>query len=282
MKVKLPKICTIQYGFPFDSAKFCAERGTPLIRIRDVLRGYTETYTTETCSDEYIVRNGDILIGMDGEFNIERWRGGDAVLNQRVCKLIPNDSVDSGYLYYYMPKALKAIEEKTPFVTVKHLSAKQLNDIDVILPPIHEQKYIAAVLDKVSGLIALRKKQLQKLDELVKARFVELFGNIIRNDKGWHQRIFSEIATSRLGKMLDAKQQTGKHSYPYLANFNVQWFRFELKSLNQMDFDEDDQIEFALRDGDLLVCEGGEIGRCAVWHNEIQPCFFQKNPIYTL
>lgn len=43
-----------------------------------------------------------------------------------------------------------------------------------------------------------------------------------------------------------------------------------------MDFDEDDQIEFALQNGDLLVCEGGEIGRCAVWHDEIQPCFFQK------
>lgn len=76
--------------------------------------------------------------------------------------------------------------------------------------------------------------------------------------------------------MLDTKQQTGKNRYPYLANFNVQWFRFDLDNLNQMDFDESDRIEFELRDGDLLVCEGGEIGRCAVWHNEIQPCFFQK------
>lgn len=76
--------------------------------------------------------------------------------------------------------------------------------------------------------------------------------------------------------MLDAKQQTGKSSYPYLANFNVQWFRFELDKLNVMDFNEEDRKEFELIDGDLLVCEGGEIGRCAVWHNEMQPCFFQK------
>ena len=93
---------------------------------------------------------------------------------------------------------------------------------------------------------------------------------------GWPQHVFSEIASSRLGKMLDAKQQTGKYQYPYLANFNVQWFRFDLSSLNKMDFDEDDQIEFELRDGDLIVCEGGEIGRCAVWHNQVQPCYFQK------
>ena len=103
-----------------------------------------------------------------------------------------------------------------------------------------------------------------------------MFGDIIRNNKGWPQYVFSDIATSRLGKMLDAKQQTGKYKYPYLANFNVQWFRFELENLNEMDFNEADQVEFQLNDGDLLVCEGGEIGRCAVWHNEIQPCYFQK------
>ena len=105
---------------------------------------------------------------------------------------------------------------------------------------------------------------------------MELFGDVICNSKSWPIYIFEDIASSRLGKMLDAKQQTGKCSYPYLANFNVQWFRFNLEKLNQMDFNEDDRIEFELKDGDLLVCEGGEIGRCAVWHNEAQPCYFQK------
>ena len=76
--------------------------------------------------------------------------------------------------------------------------------------------------------------------------------------------------------MLDAKQQTGKHSFPYLANANVQWFRFETDNLNRMDFNEAEQVEFSLKDGDLLVCEGGEIGRCAVWHNQVQSCYFQK------
>ena len=108
------------------------------------------------------------------------------------------------------------------------------------------------------------------------SRFIELFGDVIRNSKAWQMRVFADIASSRLGKMLDAKQQTGECSYPYLANFNVQWFRFNIENLNRMDFDEDDRAEFELKDGDLLVCEGGEIGRCAVWHNEIQPCFFQK------
>ena len=129
---------------------------------------------------------------------------------------------------------------------------------------------------KAERIIELYQQQLAELDNLVKARFIELFGDVIHNSKAWQMCLFADIASSRLGKMLDAKQQTGKCSYPYLANFNVQWFRFNIENLNQMDFDEDDRAEFELKDGDLLVCEGGEIGRCAVWHNEIQPCFFQK------
>lgn len=153
---------------------------------------------------------------------------------------------------------------------------KWLKEVNIKMPDVHEQQAIVSVLDMVENLCAFRKQQLAKLDKLVKARFVELFGDVIQNEKRWEQYTFSDIATSRLGKMLDAKQQTGKNAYPYLANFNVQWFRFEIENLNKMDFNEADRQEFELCDGDLLVCEGGEIGRCAVWHNEIQPCYFQK------
>lgn len=103
-----------------------------------------------------------------------------------------------------------------------------------------------------------------------------MFGDLLSNNKGWAQFRLGDITTSRLGKMLDAKKQTGKHLHPYLANVNVQWFRFDLSNLNQMDFDDADQIEFELKPRDLLVCEGGEIGRCAIWNGEMQGCYYQK------
>src|SRR5690606_21797644 len=64
--------------------------------------------------------------------------------------------------------------------------------------------------------------------------------------------------------------------YPYLANFNVQWFHFDLSNLKKMDFIEKDRVEFSLQKGDLLVCEGGEVGRTAIWNEEIEDCYFQK------
>ena len=195
MKKLLPEVCTIQYGFPFDSAKFSDSNGMPLIRIRDVVRGYSETYTTEEYKSEYIVHENDLLIGMDGEFNIAKWGKTPALLNQRVCRLAPNDSIDKDYLFYFMPVALKRIEEKTPFVTVKHLSAKELNKIEIPVLPLEEQRKIAETLSKVDKLIAFREQQLAKLDELVKARFVEMFGDINVNNKKWMTYPLGELCT---------------------------------------------------------------------------------------
>ena len=188
--------------------------------------------------------------------------------------IIPNDTVDISYLAYAMEHM--NLSKYFTGATIPHIYFKDYQREEFPLPSLAEQRKIAAVLDKVSDLIAKRRQQLTKLDELVKVRFMEMFGDVIQNTKQWPQYVFSDITISRLGKMLDAKQQTGMCQYPYLANLNVQWFRFELDNLNRMDFNESDCIEFELRDGDLIVCEGGEIGRCAVWHNEIQPCYFQK------
>ena len=194
MKKLLPEVCTIQYGFPFDSAKFSDSNGMPLIRIRDVVRGYSETYTTEEYKSEYIVHENDLLIGMDGEFNIAKWGKTPALLNQRVCRLAPKDSIDKDYLFYFMPVALKRIEEKTPFVTVKHLSAKELNKIEIPVLSLEEQRKIAETLSKVDELIAFREQQLAKLDELVKARFVEMFGDPINNPMKWGVSKIEDIA----------------------------------------------------------------------------------------
>lgn len=197
--------------------------------------------------------------------------------NEAIMAFIPTEkyAVLPDY-FYYLFSAKDWTKGTNRAVMGTTLNKATLSAVSITVPPIDEQRKIAAILDKVSDLIAKRRQQLDKLDEMVKARFVEMFGDVIQNTKLWPQYIFSDITTSRLGKMLDAKQQTGMCQYPYLANFNVQWFRFELDNLNEMDFNKADRIEFELRDGDLLVCEGGEIGRCAVWHNEIQPCYFQK------
>jgi type I restriction enzyme, S subunit len=88
-RVQVSEAVDIQNGFAFESELFSDKRaGLPVARIRDVMRGYSETYYTGSYRKEYEIDNGDLLIGMDGEFNVGIWQGGRALLNQRVCKIM--------------------------------------------------------------------------------------------------------------------------------------------------------------------------------------------------
>lgn len=262
MKKLLPEVCTIQYGFPFDSAKFSDSNGMPLIRIRDVVRGYSETYTTEEYKSEYIVHENDLLIGMDGEFNIAKWGKTPALLNQRVCRLAPNDSIDKDYLFYFMPVALKRIEEKTPFVTVKHLSAKELNKIEIPVLSLEEQRKIAETLSKVDELIAFREQQLAKLDELVKARFVEVFGDEQAFNKEPLSQNVEEMFIGPFGSSLKNENFVSKENGYCMVYEQKHAIRktmdVETRYIDKPKYEE--LKRFSIHGGDIIVSCRGTIG----------------------
>ena len=277
-KVFLTDICDIQYGYAFDSKLFSDTKGRPVIRIRDIVRGYSETYTTEECPGDYIIHNDDILIGMDGEFNIALWKGGEAVLNQRVCKLIPHNEICKNYIFYYMPIALKVIEDKTPFVTVKHLSAKELNKIELPLPTYEMQNKIANSLFNLDELIEKRKKQLSKLDELVKARFVELFGDPVDNPMNWPVKRLRELSVQI------NSGNTPKGGSKVYVNKGIIFFRSQNVWKDRLEMEDIAYIDekthlsmkrSSLKHGDILMTKTGRIntensslGRAALYLGE--------------
>ena len=283
--MKLKDICIIQSGgTPSRSKKEYWENGTiPWVKISDFSAKHiinTQESITEqgmNCSSAKLFPKGTLLytifatIGEVGILDI------DATTNQAIVGImIKNSMVDQEYLYYYLMSLKDYVNRIGRGVAQNNINMSILRELEIPLPPIEKQKKISNIFIQLDKMIEQRQNQIDLIDELVKSRFIELFGDVIYNDKKWECKRFSDITTSRLGKMLDTKHQTGTCQYPYLANFNVQWFRFELNNLNEMDFDEKEQVEFCLKDGDLLVCEGGEIGRCAVWHSQIKKCFFQK------
>jgi type I restriction enzyme M protein len=150
---KLKDLLEVQSGFAFKSKLFNSDSGFPIIRIRDIKKNRTETYYTGDYNHEYIVRNGDLLVGMDGEFNSVIWNGGDALLNQRVCRLKCYKGCIKEFIALMIPKALKAIEDATYAVTVKHLSAKQILEIEIPFPPLEIQKEIVAEIESYQKVI---------------------------------------------------------------------------------------------------------------------------------
>ena len=263
---KLVDICKIQYGYPFDSKQFCDDSKYPqLIRIRDVSRGYSETYFSGEIPEGYYIDKGDYLIGMDGEFNIAAWNSERALLNQRVCKITANNEAFDRFLYYNLRIILKQIEDETPFVTVKHLSAKRLNGVTINLPPLSEQKYIVNELDLLSSIIEKKKAQIKELDNLAQSLFYEMFGDPITNEKGWEVRKLADISKEKLsyGSGASAIPYDGKMRYIRITDINDSG---ELNDniVSPNSFNE----KCLLNDGDILFARSGATVGKTYYHKE--------------
>lgn len=143
-KVLLVDVASVTYGFPFVGKLFNDKGlGLPIIRIRNVPEGLSKDFTTEKAPDRYIVKDGDILIGMDGEFYVNFWSGGDAYLVQRTCRLRPNDAHMFGFVLEAIKGPIRAFQSAIVGSTVGHLGKK---DIDTISIPIPKDKKIVDLL----------------------------------------------------------------------------------------------------------------------------------------
>ena len=203
----LGDVAEVLSGFAFKSKDFNTDgKGMPLVRIRDVVSGATSTFFSGDFDQRFIVRRGDILVGMDGDFNRSRWASEEALLNQRVCKISAIKGLDDGYLFHLLPQILQVISDRTPFVTVKHLSAKELKDYEIPLPPLEEQKRIAGILDQAAELCRLRTRALDKLGTLGQAIFHEMFGDPVDNPKGFPRKKLLEIV-----EIIGGSQPAKKH-----------------------------------------------------------------------
>lgn len=149
-RVTLQDVVEVVNGYAFSSSGFNTGKGLPLIRIRDIVSGKTDTTYEGDYSKDYIVENGDLLVGMDGDFHSAFWRSGIALLNQRVCKLTANENFyNQKFLAYLLPGYLDAINQNTSAVTVKHLSSKTIQSIPLPLPTRKEQDRLVEKLEEL-------------------------------------------------------------------------------------------------------------------------------------
>jgi type I restriction enzyme S subunit len=265
-------------GFAFKSNCFNTDgNGLPIVRIRDVLSGMSDTFYSGDYDDRYVVHRGDCLIGMDGEFNLAYWQSGKALLNQRVCKIDQvSPEIDRGYLARFLTLALKQIEAVTPFVTVKHLSVKTLSDTLIPLPPLPVQKRIAAILDAADALRAKRRESIEQLDSLVQATFLEMFGDPVTNPKGWG---VSTLGEACLGKPAYGSSTPATEYEPALPRY----VRItDISESGQLGDDRksaalspEDVEQYRLKQGDLLFARSGAtVGKTYLYRQSDGPCVY--------
>ena len=134
-KKKLVDLVDVQYGYAFDGKLFNSNReGMPILRIRNIPDGLTSDYTTEEASNDYIVHNGDIVVGMDGIFHINSWSGDDAYLVQRACSFRPKEECMKGFIFQAIQEPIKFFEKTLVGATVAHLGKKHIDSIELCIP----------------------------------------------------------------------------------------------------------------------------------------------------
>lgn len=193
---KLGDVATYINGYAFKPEDW-SDTGLPIIRIQDLTgNSYRANRYNGEYAPKYEVNDGDVLISWSASLGIYVWHGEKAVLNQHIFKVVfDKEEVCKNFFVHQVESILERAVSEAHGATMKHLTKPVFDALPFYLPPIEEQRKISAVLDRVSDLIAKRRQQLEKLDLLVKARFVEMFGDINTNDKGWDVKPLGELCT---------------------------------------------------------------------------------------
>ena len=224
-EIKIGNACDILNGFAFKSDQYVDE-GIRVIRIANVQKGYIEDnapafYPVETKGiEKYMLDEGDLLMSLTGNVGrvaILEKAMLPAVLNQRVaCLRLKTDKIEKGYLFHILNSDFfeKKCIQASNGVAQKNMSTEWLKEFSIPIYSKEEQKKITIILDKLRNAINFREKELHSLDELIKARFVEMFGDLKINDKDWQIAGFTDCADIDTNMVHDFEEY---QDYPHIG-----------------------------------------------------------------
>jgi len=305
MKLSLSQVAEVRLGRQRTPEFAVGDHLVPYLRSANVLDGALDLRDVKSMNFTpgeqalFGLRDGDVLVtegsGSRDTVGVSAVWSGD--LSDVVCfqntllRLRPRPGVTDGrYLAWWARHARLSgqIAAVSTGANIQHIGSDGLKHIQIVVPGLDEQRRIADFLDdgvaRIDLIVAARRQQGALLD----AQYLRDSFDAIRGDGqgarrnsgiGWLGEIPERwpvltVATEfqvDLGKMLDEKRQTGASTIPYLRNTNVQWDVVDTSDLKSMDIAPDERPRYSVSPGDLLICEGGQPGRAAVWHGEIEP-----------
>lgn len=224
-KIRLGDACEILNGFAFKSENY-VDSGIRVIRIANVQKGYIEDntpafYPLDSVElDKYMLEEGDLLISLTGNVGrvaILEKEFLPAALNQRVaCLRLKTSRLTKGYLFHILNGNLfeQQCIQSSKGVAQKNMSTAWLKNYEIPLYSKEKQGVITVILDKTNNVISCRQQEIQKLDDLIKARFVELFGDLKTNSQGWKMVGFKDCADIDTNMVHDFE---GYEDYPHIG-----------------------------------------------------------------
>lgn len=279
---RLGDVATYINGYAFKPSDW-SDTGLPIIRIQDLTgNSYQANRYNGEYDKRYEVNDGDILISWSASLGIYIWGGEKAVLNQHIFKVVfDKTEINKSFFVYQVQNILENAASQAHGATMKHLTKPIFDSLPFHMPTLKEQQYVAAVLDKISNLISLRKQQLAKLDELVKARFVEMFGDMLLNPHLWPETALDAVADIVSGITKGRKTQSSElFEVPYMAVSNVKEGYIDWTTVKTIMATKSEIDQYRLMPDDVLMTEGGDpdkLGRGAIIREPLENCIHQNH-----
>lgn len=198
--IRLGDVATYINGYAFKPEDR-GEEGLPIIRIQDLTgNAHDLGFYNGEYPKKVEINDGDILISWSASLGVYIWSEGKALLNQHIFKVVFDKvAIDKNYFVYAVRRKLVEMGMKTHGATMKHIVKKDFDATLIPYPTLDKQAEIAVNLNKVSSIIEAREQELQLLDNLIKARFVEMFGDPVMNEKGWITKSLLDMGRCKNG-----------------------------------------------------------------------------------
>ena len=272
---KLGYIATYINGYAFKPQDW-SDEGVPIIRIQDLTGN---SYQANRYNGEYApkceVNNGDVLISWSASLGVYVWHGEKAVLNQHIFKVVfDKETISKDFFVHQVGLILENAASDAHGATMKHLTKPVFDALPFYLPPYEKQCEIAKILDKVTYLIFLRKEQLAKMDELVKARFVEMFGDPADNANNLPESPMTaicQIIDGDRGKNYPKQEEFSDSGFCLFLNAkNVTAQGFSFENCTYITKEKDALLRNGkLCRGDVVLTTRGTIGNLAFYDTSV-------------
>ena len=279
---RLGDIATYINGYAFKPEDR-GSTGLPIIRIQDLTgNAYDLGFYDGKYPEKIEINDGDVLISWSASLGVYIWNRGKGLLNQHIFKVVFDKcEVNKQYFVFAVKHKLKEMELKTHGATMKHIVKKDFDNTVIPFPTVEKQADIAYILSKIESIVEFRQQELQQLDDLIKARFVEMFGDMYLNSKGWPEAklesmadVVSGITKGRKTKAEDLTE------VPYMAVSNVKDGYIDWTTVKTIEATQQEIEQYRLLADDVLMTEGGDpdkVGRGAIIKEPLENCIHQNH-----